>query len=424
MRAASMVIYGVRDLALPEQMEGLGYVAGATRLLQRAGLPHLFDERSDRTRTTWPHVFDVVHHQESRWHATDRQLAAARARLRWPHPPFGLEVLRFISAEDATALGRLPGGSRPEVTCGLAVFLVEATAKELPGVQSRARQPVHRAIGEALEGVGTVGFDRLTAGQPDQMHASEVPFVLTAAVADDQPDLSVVTGRSLAGCEVMDVVGWRVAVWQDLIAMVAAEDGNSGYWPLQRVPEVALAGVGDAVLMRVLQRYALHMLATRVGAAAPGTALQLQAVAHVIRSRLWWFGLSGDPIVSEVADALARRWDLPDLATETFTGLEVLARRDALDASQRQAKEAEKEAAEAALLAKQAQRLNVLLFYFAAISIALAILSFILDLTSDTIDSTTRVLLLVALAIVLSSAAVTAKRHSARLRRRRLHHRR
>jgi len=412
-----MVVYGVRDLAPPEQMEQLGYIPGAVQLLQRSGLPHLFDERSDRTRTTWPHVFDVVHHRECRWHANEALLTAAGHTLGWKRSPFGLEVLRFISSDEAVALAGLRGGSRPEVTSGLAVLLVDATARDIRGVHSRAHQHVHRAVGVALKGVGTVGLDRREEGVPDQMHASEIPFLLTVAVAETRPDLSEVTDRSTAGCQVMDVVGWRVAIWQDLIAMVATEDRKAGYWPLQHTPEVALAGVGDAVLARVLQRYALHMLATRVAAAAPGTALQLQAPGHAIRSRLWWIGLSGDPIVSEIAGALARVWDLPDFAEETFTGLEVLARRDALDASQRQADEAENQAAEAALLAKQAQRLNVLLFYFAVISIALAILSLILDLTSVEVDSTTRVLLLASLAIVLSGAAVSATWHSARLRR-------
>ena len=394
-----MVIYGVRDLARPEKMANLGFVPGAVPLLQRSELLHLHDERSDRTRTTWPHVFDVVHDHESRWHLDERRLEDVQERLGWKRDLLGLEILRFITPKEAVTLSDLKGGSRPEVVSGLAVFLVDAPAGDLQDVQSRARQGVHHAVGDVLEGVGTVGFDRSS----DQMHASEIPFVLTSAVASDQPSLSEVTGRSIVGCEVLDVVGWKVVIWQDLIAMVATTDSKPGYWPLHHAPEIALAGVGDAVLMRVLQRYALHMLATRVGAATPGTALQLQLVAHPIRSRLWWLGLSADPIVCEVADALARRWDLPDLANEAFTGLEVLASRDALDAAQRQA--------------ENAHRLNVLLFYFAVISIALAIISLVLDLASDAVDSTTRVLLLIALAIILTGAAVSATRHSAHPRR-------
>jgi hypothetical protein len=346
MHVASMVVYGVRDLALPEQMRRLGYRVGAVPLLQKVQRLNLGDERSDRTRTLWPHVFDVVHDHEHRWHATAPRLKE------WPQEPFGLEIIRFISPSDAKALSTLKGGSRREVTIGLAIFFVESTAAELAELQSRARQDLHHAVDDALGNVGTVGFDRATEDDLDQMHASELPFVLTAAVADAQPDLGAVAGRSLVGCEVLEVVGWRVAVWQDLIVMVSAEGGSADYWPLHHAPEVALAGVGDAVLMRVLQRYALHMLATRVVEAAPGTALDLQAAAHPIRSRLWWNGLSGDPLVSDVADALARRWDLDELAEETFTGLEVLARRDALNAS---------------------ERLNTILFYFAAVTIALAI---------------------------------------------------
>jgi hypothetical protein len=111
---------------------------------------------------------------------------------------------------------------------------------------------------------------------------------------------------------------------------------------------------------------------------------------------LWWSGVSGEPLVAEVADALADRWDLADLSNETFSGLEVLASRAALDASQSQA--------------RSAQRLNVLLSYFAVISLALALLSFILALTPKSVDATTRWLLVVALWFVLGGAAAVGIR--------------
>lgn len=145
-------------------------------------------------------------------------------------------------------------------------------------------------VNSALREVGQIGMDR----SGDAMHASELPFIMTAAVDDDDvPDLVAVAGRELDGCLVLDVAGWKIAIWQDLVAMAAScAVPRATYWPRDRSPEVALASVGDVCLMRLLQRYALHTLATRVGSAQPGTALKLQSAAHPIRSRLWWSGLS------------------------------------------------------------------------------------------------------------------------------------
>ena len=142
------------------------------------------------------------------------------------------------------------------------------------------------------------------------------------------------------------------------------------------------------------------MLAARIGSAEADRALDLQRVSHSLRSRLWWSGVSGDPLVAEVADAVADQWDLADLADETFSGLEALASRAALDATQRQA--------------RSAQRLNVLLTYFAVISLALAMLSFILDLTSDSVDATTRTLLLITIGLISAATAATGIRHAQR----------
>src|SRR3954452_21383843 len=187
-----MVIYGVRDLCVTEEMGHHGYVEGPLELLQRSRLRHLADERSDRTRTLWPHVFDVLHGPRRRWHAGDTPLAAARARLDWQAPLVGVEILRFVSPDEASLLARLPSGARPEVIQGLAMFIADGTASDLRRVQSRAYQKEHQAVGRSLKGIGTIGYDRPGPGGSDAMHASEVPFVLTAAVGDPAPELRAV----------------------------------------------------------------------------------------------------------------------------------------------------------------------------------------------------------------------------------------
>jgi hypothetical protein len=397
--ASTLVVYGIRDLCSNEELARQGYVEGPFELLQRSRLTYLRDERSDRTRTLWPHVFDVLHDPRSRRHARDTRLAAVHESLGWPVPLVGMEILRFLTRDEASDLAALRSGARREVIQGIAAFFADGTAKDLGFLQSRARQTAHQAVERSLKGIGTIGKDRPAPGGPDAMHASEVPFVLTAAVGRRAPDLSTVAGRSVDGCQVLDdVVGWRIAIWQDLITMVAEEGAPAPYWPMDHSPEVALAGVGDALIMRSLQRYALHMLAARVGAAEPDRVLELQHVSHSLRSRVWWSGLSGDPLVAGIADALADRWDLADLADETFTGLEALASRAELEASARQA--------------KAAHRLNVVLSYFAVISLALALLSFILDVSSDSVDATTRVLLLTAMGLISAAAALVGFRQA------------
>jgi len=396
----SMIIYGLIDVRDSDVLREAGFEPGAVELLQQSGLPHLGDERSDRSRVMWPHVFDVLHGYDRggspgaqlefarRWRLAGAYLAAYEHELGLEAGNLvGVEVLRFLGDLEVNALKGLPGGVRSEVVSGLAVLYVGAPVGRLRRFQSRATQWDHGDVQSVLAGIGHIARDRWG----DAMHASELPFVVSAGVsAAPGPEPEQVADRDLDGAVQLDEYGWNVAVWQDLVVLSGATTTPVPYWPRHRATEVAIAGVGDVLLMRVAQRYALHMLASRVGQAAPGDALELQRAAHPMRSRLWWSGLSGDPLVAAVADAVAERWDLDDLADETFSGLEVVAQRDALEVAHAQAATAAQQAetaldqaSEAQELARNADTLNRMLAVFAIVSVLFALATLLLDVSSQ-----------------------------------------
>lgn len=175
-----MVVYGLRDVATPSKLAAHGYLPGAFPLLERhSGIPHLHDERSDRSRTMWPYVFDVLHGHGRRWHldfGSGNDIGPCLGRER--HRPLGVEILRFLDGPsdelpggEAAALERLPGGARGEVTGGLAVFYFPVAVQHLSDFQSRAEQHTHAEVAHALNGIGMVGLDR----ESDAMHASASP---------------------------------------------------------------------------------------------------------------------------------------------------------------------------------------------------------------------------------------------------------
>lgn len=343
-----MIVYGLQDAIAPAGMVEVGYEPGPVPILERARIPHLGDGRSDRSRTVWPHVFDVLHGPGRRWHMAPAAIGAAEQTLERPRDELvGLEVLHFLRepgtgvSGEAETLSSLPGGVRPEVTSALAAIYLDTGAVEVTRFQSRAEQRIHASVRRTFSDVGRVPMDRWNdwgrgqiGSSGDAMHASELPFLLSASVGEDgRPDLQAEADRPLEGSRTLEVLGWEIAVWEDRVVMVAAPAG-------------------------LLQRHALHMLAIRAANAGPGMAVRLQAAAHPMRSRLWWDRLSGDPLVTAISDELAAIWDLRGLAAETFAGLEVVAQRDALDTANKQMQETAAQAGLTAQIAAETLKLQ------------------------------------------------------------------
>lgn len=133
MRTLSMVIYGLQNLAGSADLSDRGYDRGPVKLIQRSKLPHLHDERSDRSRTVWPHIFDVLHADDRRWHLEPNRIGGLEKHLGHQRDHLvGLEILSFLqdsttdSQNEAGALRELASGARGEVTAGLAVLLLDA----------------------------------------------------------------------------------------------------------------------------------------------------------------------------------------------------------------------------------------------------------------------------------------------------------